>query len=278
MGSCVRCDEGATVGGLCGLHAAALARCADITAEQISCQEVSQPLCWLVDQWGLTHSLGTPTVVGRTPEQCAMAILHHSVSALHAQLELADGRWSVLDRGSLNGTFVNGERVRAAELGDGDLLSFGSVAFYLATEELPAVECRSAAAGRTVPTRSSDFVFAATLCSGEGEIELTQRVAGGVVRLGDTLLELARLEFSLLMALVERRRRQQDAELCFVSSEELARALDFRSRDADGENVRELVRRVRRKLKQAGVQNLIESRQGVGYRVGWDVAPAGQTG
>jgi DNA-binding response OmpR family regulator len=162
--------------------------------------------------------------------------------------------------------------VRAAELAEGDRIAFGSVAFYLAMGDLDRIGGEPAP-GRTVPTRSSDLVFAATLRGAEGEIELTQRVAGGVARCGDNLLELARLEFALLKVLVERRRQQPDPELCFVSSEELARALDFRSRDADGENVRELVRRVRRKLKQAGVDGLIESRQGVGYRVSWPVAP-----
>ncbi len=275
MGSCFRCAGEASIGGLCGQHAAVLASCSDITAEQIVSQKVSQPVGWLIDQWGLARSLGTPNVVGRAPEQCSTAILHHSVSALHAQLELAGARWSVVDRGSLNGTFVNGERVRAAELSHGDQITFGSVAFFLATRDHPIEPASSQSGpGSTVPTRSSDLVFAATLSAGDGEIELTQRVAGGVVRAGGELLELARLEFSLIKILVERRQRQPDPELCFVSSEELARALDFRSRDADGENVRELVRRVRRKLKQAGVEDLIESRQGIGYRVGWPVRPS----
>jgi hypothetical protein len=272
MGNCFRCAADAVLGGLCGEHAAALAQCSDVTAEQIVTRHDAEPAGWLIDQWGGTHPIGTPSVVGRAADQCSVAILHHSVSALHAQLEQANGRFSVVDRGSLNGTFVNGERVRMAELHDGDRVMFGSVAFYVTTGQLARIDGRSSP-GRTVPTRSSDLVFAARLQGTEGEIELTQRVAGGVARIGEELLELARLEFALVKTLVERRRQQPDPELCFVSSEELARALDFRSREADGENVRELVRRVRRKLRQAGVENLIESRQGVGYRVGWPVAP-----
>lgn len=263
------------MGGLCSEHAAALGQCSDMTSEQIVSQNVGHPIGWLIDQWGYTHSLGTPSVVGRSRDHSSVAVLHHSVSALHAQLEHADGRWSVVDRGSLNGTFVNGERVRAAELAEGDQITFGSVAFYLSTRVLTPVG-HEPAVGRTVPTRSKDLVFAVTLQAAESEIELTQRVAGGVVRCGEDFLELARLEFALLKVLVERRQRQPNPELCFVSSEELARALDFRSRDADGENVRELVRRVRRKLKQAGVENLIESRQGVGYRVSWPVSSAAE--
>ncbi len=272
MATCFRCQGEAAVGGLCRAHAAALAQCPDFTAEQILCRTQDEPAGWLVDQWGYTHPLAPSSVVGRSQDDCQAAILHHSVSALHAQLERAGPAFRVVDRGSLNGTFVNGRRVRTAELADGDRIAFGSVAFYLVIGDIDPIDGRSVP-GRTVPTRSSDLVFGAVLRNGEGEIELTQRVAGGVARIGETLLELARLEFALVKVLVERRRANPEPELCFVSSEELAQALDFRSRDADGENVRELVRRVRRKLRQAGVDDLIESRQGVGYRVAWPIAP-----
>jgi DNA-binding response OmpR family regulator len=116
------------------------------------------------------------------------------------------------------------------------------------------------------------MTFEARLSDGAGRrVALVQRPAGGIVRVGDdTALELARLEFALLRILAERRLAQPDPELAFVSSPGLAELLDFRSHDADGENVRELVRRVRRKLKAEGL-DLIESRQGVGYRLAWSV-------
>jgi hypothetical protein len=49
---------------------------------------------------------------------------------------------------------------------------------------------------------------------------------------------------------------------------ELAGSLEFKGTGpADSDNVRELVRRVRRKLSTAGLDDLIGSRQGIGYRL-----------
>lgn len=69
------------------------------------------------------------------------------VSARHAELRGIDGRWSIHDPGSTNGTFVNGTRVTGdAPLNDGDVISFGN--------EGPRVELRlnvPAGAGSAVP-------------------------------------------------------------------------------------------------------------------------------
>jgi pSer/pThr/pTyr-binding forkhead associated (FHA) protein len=47
------------------------------------------------------------------------------VSRLHCQLTATDDSLQVKDLDSTNGTFVNGKRVRTAELRDGDTLSVG---------------------------------------------------------------------------------------------------------------------------------------------------------
>ena len=47
------------------------------------------------------------------------------VSRLHCQLTATADALQVKDLGSTNGTFVNGTRVKAAELHDGDTLSVG---------------------------------------------------------------------------------------------------------------------------------------------------------
>ena len=49
------------------------------------------------------------------------------VSRLHCQLTATADSLQVKDLGSTNGTFVNGKRVSAAELKDGDTLSIGRV-------------------------------------------------------------------------------------------------------------------------------------------------------
>ena len=47
------------------------------------------------------------------------------VSRLHCQLTATDASLQVKDLDSTNGTFVNGKRVQAAELKDGDRLGVG---------------------------------------------------------------------------------------------------------------------------------------------------------
>lgn len=49
-----------------------------------------------------------------------------TVSTVHARLVRAESGWTIVDEGSRNGTFVNGERVARAALRDGDLLEIGS--------------------------------------------------------------------------------------------------------------------------------------------------------
>lgn len=50
-----------------------------------------------------------------------------SVSRNHAEIRPSGTGFKVLDLGSTNGTFVNGERVSESQLSDGDLVEFGSI-------------------------------------------------------------------------------------------------------------------------------------------------------
>ena len=63
-------------------------------------------------------------VVGRDPARCKMVMEHASVSAVHAQFSLKEGKVELTDQ-SANGTFVNGIRIKSAELHDGDYITFG---------------------------------------------------------------------------------------------------------------------------------------------------------
>jgi pSer/pThr/pTyr-binding forkhead associated (FHA) protein len=97
------------------------------------------------------------TRIGRSPS-ADIAFDNGSVSRRHAAvMTRMDGSAEVLDDGSLNGTFVNGERVRRRVLEHGDVLTLGDRTLrYLEvrlkhgeqpTEELsPAVELGCAAA------------------------------------------------------------------------------------------------------------------------------------
>jgi hypothetical protein len=74
---------------------------------------------------GETFPLETsPTTIGRSPE-CAIFLDDVTVSRKHAVFTRNGDRWRLEDLGSLNGTFVNRERVETAELRDGDELQIG---------------------------------------------------------------------------------------------------------------------------------------------------------
>jgi len=66
----------------------------------------------------------SPTVIGRSPE-CGIFLDDVTVSRKHAVFTKDGDRWRLDDQGSLNGTFVNRERVDAAALSDGDEIQIG---------------------------------------------------------------------------------------------------------------------------------------------------------
>ena len=65
--------------------------------------------------------------IGRAAE-CAVVLADPSVSRIHAQLAVRDGRATVEDRGSQNGTLVNGAAVTTRELMAGDVIEIGAAA------------------------------------------------------------------------------------------------------------------------------------------------------
>jgi hypothetical protein len=67
---------------------------------------------------------GDRTTIGRSPD-CGIFLDDVTVSRRHATLVNNDGRWSIEDGGSLNGTFVNRKRVDRADLDDGDEVQIG---------------------------------------------------------------------------------------------------------------------------------------------------------
>jgi ABC-type multidrug transport system ATPase subunit/pSer/pThr/pTyr-binding forkhead associated (FHA) protein len=71
-------------------------------------------------------------LLGRTPGNGRFAIDHSSVSERHAEVTVgSDGRATLTDLKSLNGTFVNGERITSKVLEEGDLVQLGACESYL---------------------------------------------------------------------------------------------------------------------------------------------------
>jgi FHA domain/zinc-ribbon domain len=68
--------------------------------------------------------VNAPITVGRSPE-CGIFLDDVTVSRKHAVLTQHGERWRIEDQASLNGTFVNRDRVDASQLDDGDELQIG---------------------------------------------------------------------------------------------------------------------------------------------------------
>ena len=64
------------------------------------------------------------TVIGRSTD-ADIVLDDAGVSRRHAEVHLIDGRARVIDLGSTNGTFVDGEKVPVATLREGSVITIG---------------------------------------------------------------------------------------------------------------------------------------------------------
>jgi hypothetical protein len=65
------------------------------------------------------------TVIGRMPD-CAITLTDSQVSRHHAEVRRAERGFTLVDLDSMNGTYVNGVRVREHPLADGDVIAVGA--------------------------------------------------------------------------------------------------------------------------------------------------------
>ncbi len=94
---------------------------------------------------------GEKVRIGRHPDN-EVQIDNNSVSRFHCALDQdANGIWSVEDRGSHNGTFVNGARIQRMVLKSGDTVGVGQFQVAVRTEESPS---QSTHASRQIAVRS----------------------------------------------------------------------------------------------------------------------------
>ena len=217
----------------------------ELTPEQVRTR-VGAPCAALLAPNGIVLPLAEHTVIGRDPARCDLAILHASVSAVHAAIARDDHGWFIEDRGSTNGTEVDGAPA-PGRLTAGARIRLGAVELTFSPEPV-----------RAAPPRRRRR----TTLPGE------QAGEGGTVRLAGQTVRLTAKELRLVQILDARRRETGDVDLAYVPSAEIAAACGFRSISADSDNVRELVLRVRRKLRAVGIGDLIDSRRGAGYRLG----------
>jgi predicted component of type VI protein secretion system len=98
------------------------------------------------------------------------------VSRRHCRMVFAHGGWQMFDLNSLNGVFVNGQRVEQATLRDGDQLRIGGLTFVVQTG--PRADAAVPITARDVATRASVLrSIVESLPVGENEARPPQRKA-----------------------------------------------------------------------------------------------------
>jgi len=226
----------------------------------------------LIDHWGRPHFLRDRTRIGREPED-GLSVLESSVSRQHAELSMLDDTWSVRDLGSRNGTVVGATKVGASKvttepvgLTSGDMLVCGDVAMYFVVHErlLDGVLVAGAS------TRPSQDHLGPRLEELKIRLSVPTDHAGGAVELGGASVYLSPIQFELVGVLVDRMLDEPTippAVRGFVSSGTLLKTLTWSTPYPIDNNLKQLVRRVRRAMSEAGLGDLIESRQGFGYRL-----------
>ena len=79
---------------------------------------------------GSTYELQTPvTLLGRGTD-CDLRLVDPGVSRHHAELRVEDGQVVLVDLGSTNGTFVNGQPMRRVALTDGTHVTLGRTTWF----------------------------------------------------------------------------------------------------------------------------------------------------
>jgi DNA-binding response OmpR family regulator len=189
------------------------------------------------DPTGREHLLASETItVGRGVEN-DIVVTSRRVSREHAQVRKEGRRVILIDLGSTNGTFLNGERVLApVELRDGDSVSIGDVVLAFHDPESTFLET-------PFPALEVD-------------------VEAGMVRVDRRMIALSPKEFALLAHLYERRGR-----VC--SKDEIGTAVWPEYHDGVYDyQIENLVRRLRSRLEPdpADPQLLLTVR-GRGYKL-----------
>jgi len=98
------------------------------TTDQVEVKTTERPTHALVLEDGTRFELtDDKNIIGRQTT-CDIVIADHNVSRVHAEIRLVQGTWHIDDRGSTNGTRVNGTIiVEPTKLVSGDVIAFGAV-------------------------------------------------------------------------------------------------------------------------------------------------------
>ena len=97
------------------------------------------PLHLLLVPSGLTVELNQPEQVLGRHSSCEVRLPLADVSRRHCRIFFAGSGWVVTDLDSLNGVYVNNQRVGQAKLKNGDLMRIGSFLFEVRVPEAPTI-------------------------------------------------------------------------------------------------------------------------------------------
>lgn len=185
--------------------------------------------------------LQTPTTTIGRGRQCDLVLENSYVSRLHAKIEVTDSGFVLVDEGSTNGTFVNGELVRGAHpLSPGDEITIAEISISFLEE----------ASEETMKTPLLPATGSPIRCDS----------ATWEVWIGDRELEvrLSLQEFELLSFLAARHGR-----VC--TREELGNAI-WGKDSYDYNMLHRLIHRLKKKI-ETEEESFIRSVPGVGYRI-----------
>jgi hypothetical protein len=294
---CACCGNASELGALCFACALKVAPCEGLLPEHMSSKlEPAAAKAWLVDGFGGLHPVGATATIGRSL-RCDVVVLATSVSREHAGLAHSDAGWTVRDLGSRNGTFVDGTRIESeVAISDHALLKIGDVSLWFLTKAVvdrpprPEVatagvdpirksELKTRVNGRSTLVRYQFEYRDRELCIVTGD----DAVSGGVLlwRAANTETwserHLARLEFQLLRTLCVRAYAEAASPASIrgcMSSKQLLRELQFQSKFANQENVRQVVLRVRIALTEVGADGVLAIAPGRGYYLASTVTAA----
>ncbi len=92
-------------------------------------EEVARPLRLILQPGGAMFEVAHPSALVGRHSQADVCLRVPDVSRRHCRLVHHDGIWQVYDLQSLNGVFVNGQRVAHATLNHRDVLGIGGLTF-----------------------------------------------------------------------------------------------------------------------------------------------------
>jgi pSer/pThr/pTyr-binding forkhead associated (FHA) protein len=90
-----------------------------------------RPLLLVLEPIGLRIEVQQPHVVVGRHSEAEIRLASPDISRRHCRLVFENQLWRVIDLDSLNGVFVNGERMHEATLYQGDHLQIGKLTFLV---------------------------------------------------------------------------------------------------------------------------------------------------